>query len=85
MFDYARSGDTIFLENGPGAIVPGVFVRCWRQWLRNPTDNPRPVSIDNSALFCEHKLLAFDPNCPTDLDDSLVIIKRADWDALETL
>jgi ubiquitin carboxyl-terminal hydrolase 48 len=41
--------------------------------------------VDNSAFICEHDLLAVDPNSPLDFDSTLAIIKRSDWDVLETL
>jgi len=73
------------LENIPCAILPTQFLRSWRQWLLRPTENSRPDIIDNTPFICEHDLLVFDPNNPTDFDASITMIKRSDWDYLESL
>jgi len=41
--------------------------------------------IDNTLFICEHDKLVFDPNNPADLDPSISIIKRTEWDYLESL
>lgn len=51
--------------------------------MNRPTEVQRPDSIDNTLFICEHDMLVFDPN--SDLDSSLVVIKRSDWNELETL
>ena len=53
--------------------------------ILRPGDVARPEAVDNSQFICEHGLLAFDPNVSGDLDASMTIIKRSDWDALEEL
>ncbi|KAJ3510286.1 hypothetical protein NLJ89_g4765 [Agrocybe chaxingu] len=63
------------------AIVPSPFIKKWKRWLNSP-DNARPEGIDNSSFICEHGLLLLDPNCSTDLDSSVVVIQREDWDTL---
>jgi len=85
MHDNTLNGNMALLENVPCAIVPAHFIRSWRQWLLRPTETPRPDAVDNTPFICEHDLLAFDPNCPTDLNASLAVIKRSDWNALEML
>ncbi|KAH9951255.1 cysteine proteinase [Amylocystis lapponica] len=85
MHDNALNGNTQLLENVPCAIVPAQFVRSWRQWLLRPGEVPRPDSVDNSQFICEHGLLSFDPNLGSDLDSSVALIKRSDWDVLEDL
>lgn len=85
MHDFALGGDMSLLENVACAVVPAQFVRSWKQWVVRPTETSRPVTVDNTPFFCEHQLLVFDPNCPSDLNSSLALIKRADWDALEIL
>jgi len=72
------------LENVPCVLIPVQFLKSWKQWLNRPTD-ARPETIDNTPFICEHDLLAIDPNSPIDFDSSLAIIKRSDWDVLETL
>ncbi|TFK92421.1 cysteine proteinase [Polyporus arcularius HHB13444] len=85
MHDNALNGNNALLEDVPCAIVPSQFVRSWRQWLMRPSEVPRPETLDNSQFMCEHGRLAFDPNISGDLDASMTIIKRNDWDALEEL
>ncbi|KAL1729248.1 hypothetical protein EV714DRAFT_251709 [Schizophyllum commune] len=85
MLDHALNGDTALLEDTPLAIVPSQFVRAWKMWLGRPTEYPRPPGIDNSSFFCEHDRLAFDPNVPADMDSKLAVIKRSDWEVLQTL
>jgi hypothetical protein len=73
------------LENVPCAIVPTQFIRSWRHWLLRPTEHSRPDLINNTLFICEHDMLIFDPNNPADLDPSISIIKRTEWDYLESL
>lgn len=84
MHDNALTGNTNLLENVPCALIPAQFVRLWRQWLFHPA-NERPESVDTLQFICEHDRLVLDPNSPGDLDATAAIIKRADWDTLETL
>ncbi|KAK0459838.1 uncharacterized protein EV420DRAFT_1629202 [Desarmillaria tabescens] len=74
----------VLLEEIPCAILPTQFLRSWRRWLTRPGDFPRPEVIDNEPFFCHHRLLIFDPNCATDMDSALAVVKRSDWDILET-
>ncbi|KAI0646997.1 cysteine proteinase [Trametes meyenii] len=85
MHDNALNGNTALLEDVPCAIIPSQFVRLWRQWVTRPADLPRPETVDNSQFVCTHGLLAFNPNESGDLDSSMTIIKRSDWDALAEL
>ena len=85
MHDNALNGNTLLLENVPCSIIPVQFVRSWLQWLLRPSEIPRPGTIDNSPFICTHDLLNFDPNDPTDLDETIALITRNDWDALEEL
>ncbi|KAJ6623503.1 hypothetical protein B0H10DRAFT_2010118 [Mycena sp. CBHHK59/15] len=85
MYDHALDGGTSLLRDVPCAFVPVAFVRAWRQWLNQPTEMIRPDSIDNWPFICQHEMLIFDPNCPADFEDSLVLIQRSDWDELEEL
>lgn len=85
MHDNALTGGTMDLENVPCAIIPAQFVRFWKQWLSRPTDSPRPETVDNTSFICEHGMLLLDPNSPGDLNTSVAVIKRSDWDVLEEL
>ena len=84
MYDNALNRNSIFLENVPCVLIPVQFLKNWRQWLNRPTET-KPEKVDNSPFICEHDLLAVDPNSTLDLDSTLAIIKRSDWDILETL
>jgi hypothetical protein len=85
MYENALNGNISLLSDVPCALVPMVFFRAWHQWLNQPTEMTRPDRIDNTPFICEHEMLAFDPNCPTDVDGLLVVIQRSDWDELERL
>ena len=85
MHDNALTGTTSLLEEVPCAIVPAQFVRSWRQWILRPGEVSRPPSVENSQFLCEHCMLAFDPNISGDIDTTMAIIKRTDWDALVEL
>ncbi|TFY67092.1 hypothetical protein EVG20_g4062 [Dentipellis fragilis] len=84
MHDNALNGNTNLLENVPCAMIPAQFVRSWRQWIMRPSLNPRPEAPNTSSFLCEHGLLAIDPNT-SDLDTSVCLIRRHDWDVLEEL
>ncbi|KAF7338128.1 hypothetical protein MVEN_02037600 [Mycena venus] len=85
MYENALNGNISLLSDVPCALVPMDFVQAWREWLGRPNEKLRPDRIDNAPFFCEHGMLAVDPNCSTDLDGSLVVIQRSDWDELERL
>ncbi|KAH7929713.1 cysteine proteinase [Leucogyrophana mollusca] len=85
MHDNALTGNTLLLENVPCAVIPAQFVRSWRQWLSRPTESPRPQGVDPSQFLCHHEELVFDPNCPNDLDTSIALIQRTEWEILEGL
>lgn len=85
MHDNALTGSTFDLENVPCAIIPAQFVRTWKKWLSRPSDALRPEMVDNAPFICEHGMLLIDPNCPGDLNTTVTIVKRSDWDALEDL
>jgi hypothetical protein len=75
----------MILEPGFYAIVPSQFVRSWRQWLARPTEAMRPEEVDNSSFMCEHHKLIFDPNVPVDFDCSMLLIRKSEWERLESL
>jgi hypothetical protein len=84
MQENALNGNTALLENVPCALVPANFVREWRLWILRPGHHPRPARLDNSPYLCDHDRLALDLN-GGDLDRSVCLIRRPDWDALEEL
>ena len=85
MHDNALTGATRFLEHVPCALVPAQFIRLWKQWLFRPAGLPRPENVDNSPFICQHGLLVLDPNAAGDLDSSVAVITRSDWDILQEL
>jgi hypothetical protein len=85
MHDNALTGATKFLEHIPCTIIPAQFVRTWKQWLFRPAELQRPEKVDSGRFVCDHGLLALDPNCAGDLDTSIAVITRSDWDVLESL
>ncbi|KAG9510280.1 Ubiquitin carboxyl-terminal hydrolase 48, partial [Fragariocoptes setiger] len=63
------------------------FMTKWQKFIRNPTMQERPASIDNSEdLLCEHKRLLYcDSNCdPSSPDCPFVLVTRQEWDALKS-
>ncbi|KAJ7632814.1 cysteine proteinase [Roridomyces roridus] len=85
MYDNALNGNTSLLTEVPCALVPRTFVEEWREWVNHPTEKVRPDRVDNSPFFCQHELLAIDPNCPSDLEGLLVVIQQSDFRELEKL
>jgi ubiquitin carboxyl-terminal hydrolase 48 len=85
MYENALDGNVSLLSEVPCALVPVDFVQAWRDWLGRPSERMRPDRLTNAAFFCEHDILAVDPNCSTDLDGWLVVIQRSDWNELERL
>ena len=83
IFDSTFDGDGC-IQSGPCAVVPADFVKSWKQWLAFPMDSPRPEMLDNRIFFCEHDMLLFDPNSTLDLDSSMLIVHRRDWETLES-
>lgn len=67
------------------AIVPSDFIRAWRSWLSKPGDTSRPISLDNSYLFCEHGKLLVDFNDTADFGDDLAVVSKSEWETLTTL
>ena len=84
MHEHALTGNTSLLEDVPCALVPAQFIRSWRQWLFHP-GNERPQNVDTAQFLCEHGLLTLDPNSPGDIDGNVAIIRRCDWDVLQTM
>jgi hypothetical protein len=84
MQENALNGNTALLENLACALVPASFVREWKLWILRPGHHPRPACLDNSPFLCGHGLLALDLN-GGDLDRTVCLVRRPDWDALEDL
>ncbi|KAF7969279.1 hypothetical protein HWV62_27809 [Athelia sp. TMB] len=85
MYENAQMGSNYDSENVPCAIIPTKFVRAWKKWVLKPGETTRPEVLDNSPFFCEHSKLVLDPNCSEDLNVSVTIVRRSDWDSLEEL
>ncbi|KIK57675.1 hypothetical protein GYMLUDRAFT_75287 [Collybiopsis luxurians FD-317 M1] len=82
MYESAFDGNTFLLQNVPCALIPLRFLSNWRRWISNPAQAARPDVLDNSEFFCEHKRLNIDSS---DIESIAAIIKRTDWDQLESL
>lgn len=54
------------------------FLIPWREWLRNPTTNPKPTVIDNSHILCEHGNIPWYLNSPEDLNE-LERLRQYEW------
>lgn len=85
MHDNALTGSTKLLERVPCALVPAQFIRTWKQWLFRPAELPRPENLDNNQFICQHGLLVLNPNNADDLDSSVAVITRSDWDVLQSM
>ncbi|KXN92215.1 Ubiquitin carboxyl-terminal hydrolase 48 [Leucoagaricus sp. SymC.cos] len=72
-------------EDDSFAIIPTNFFKGWISWLNSPADHERSDKLDNSCFLCEHGLLSFDPNCPSDVELTITIIRQSDWDVLQKL
>jgi hypothetical protein len=84
MQENALNGNTALLENVACALVPASFVREWKLWILRPGHHPRPACLDNSPFLCDHGLLALDLN-RGDLDRSVCLVRRSDWEVLKEL
>lgn len=84
MLDYAFDGDIFLLGNVSCALIPFTFLRSWRDWVKKPTDATRPNSLDNTIFFCEHGMLNLDIE-DIEATRTAAIIKRSEWDYLESL
>ncbi|KAJ4487816.1 cysteine proteinase [Lentinula aciculospora] len=80
MLEYASDKD-LFFENVSCALIPLDFLRSWRRWAHKPMEVARPNELDNSVFLCEHEMLNLDFS---DIGSTAAIIKRAEWDLLET-
>lgn len=72
-------------EDDSFAIIPTDFFKGWISWLNNPVDHARSDKLDNSHFVCEHDLLNFDPNCLSDTEMTITIIRQDDWYILRKL
>lgn len=62
------------------ALIGADFFRRWRAWISRPHDRPRPETIDNSWLLCQHNQLLVDPSISQDLGTTVLLISLKDWD-----
>ena len=72
-------------EDASYAVLSTQFIKNWKRWVSNPLEQQRPERIDNTQFFCHHELLAIDLNCPSDLDSSIMIIRRDEWNVLNSM
>lgn len=73
--------NTRLLQDVPCALVPADFARTWKQYIYRPMKYPRPEILDTTCFVCEHGKLNIDPNS-NDLDSTICVVRRDDWDAL---
>ncbi|KAF9454646.1 cysteine proteinase [Macrolepiota fuliginosa MF-IS2] len=85
LLKFMYEGTPFTAEDDSFVVIPMDFFRGWLSWLNSPADHKRSEKLDNSPFFCEHGLLAFDPNCPSDMEMIVTIIRQRDWEILETL
>ncbi|KAF8623508.1 hypothetical protein AX15_006291 [Amanita polypyramis BW_CC] len=83
LYDNTFDGDSC-IQSGPCAVISAEFAKSWKQWQDFPVDKPRPGTIDNTIFICGHGKLLFDPNCSSDLDSSMLVIHRHDWETLKS-
>ncbi|KAF9936748.1 hypothetical protein BGZ67_002019 [Mortierella alpina] len=74
----------------PGIIYYAVsqdFRKMWLDFIKKPTVSPRPASLDNSKLLCDHGQLVFDLDNPMDAEDEsgIGIVKEEEWRYLQAL
>ncbi|KAF4614469.1 hypothetical protein D9613_002689 [Agrocybe pediades] len=69
----------------PCAVLPTQFIREWKRWISSPFDNPRPGLVDNNRFICQHDHLLFDPNCHSDMESVITVVKKDEWDVLQSL
>lgn len=82
MYENALSpNNTRLLQDVPCALIPADFVRTWRHYVYRPIKYPRPAGLDTACFVCKHDKLNIDPNS-NDLDSTICVIRRDDWDAL---
>lgn len=85
MFENALSpNNTRLLQDVPCALIPAEFARAWRQYTYRPLKFPRPGGLDTTCFVCEHNQLNIDPNS-NDLDTSICVIRKDDWNTLNEL
>ncbi|KAG6918120.1 hypothetical protein DXG01_016308 [Tephrocybe rancida] len=77
--------EALIADDALCALVSTNFAKAWKKWLDRPTECPRPERLDNTHFMCEHDMLVFDPNIPSDLESCALLILQSDWDLLESL
>ncbi|CAO3575229.1 unnamed protein product [Mortierella alpina] len=63
------------------------FRKLWLEYIKRPTVSPRPASLDNYRLLCDHGELMFDLDDPVDVEDEsgIGIVKEEEWRYLQAL
>jgi hypothetical protein len=82
MFDNTLSGTALLDIENHCAVIPGQFIRSWRQWILRPTDSDRPTEVDTRQFMCEHDHLNFDPSEEADWTDSHGAVRQSEWEVL---
>ncbi|KAF9563536.1 hypothetical protein EC968_004808 [Mortierella alpina] len=87
--DLINTGTTIRCME-PGIMHYAVsqdFRKMWLDFIKRPAVSPRPASLDNSKLLCEHGQLLFDLDNPLDVEDDsgIGIVKEEEWRYLQAL
>ncbi|KAG6867026.1 hypothetical protein C0991_003943 [Blastosporella zonata] len=85
LHEHLLSEEALAAHDMPCALIPVAFAKTWKKWLSRPTDCPRPERVDNTPFMCEHDMLAIDPNIPSDLESTAVLVLKSDWDILESM
>ncbi|KAG0329757.1 Ubiquitin carboxyl-terminal hydrolase 48 [Dissophora globulifera] len=68
-------------------VISQEFMRKWIDFVKRPTVNKRPATIDHSSLMCKHKLFVFDLNNVADAEnvDDIAVIKEEEWAYLHAM
>ncbi|KAF8958298.1 hypothetical protein BGZ46_002001, partial [Entomortierella lignicola] len=63
------------------------FIKKWQDFVKRPTVNMRPTSIDNSSLICKHGQFVFDLDNAIDIesDNDLFVINEEEWAILHAM
>ncbi|KAF9358109.1 hypothetical protein BGX26_002477 [Mortierella sp. AD094] len=80
-----------FRQMEPGknyyAVSKEGFMKKWLDFVKRPTVNVRPTTIDNSSLLCKHDRFIFDLDNVIDMenDNDLFVINEEEWAILQAM
>ncbi|KAG0206927.1 hypothetical protein BGX28_001730 [Mortierella sp. GBA30] len=68
-------------------VISHDFLKQWLDFVKKPTINPRPASLDNKGLLCQHGQFMFDLDNAVDVenDKGIAIVKDEEWVHLQEL